>query len=33
VTWLISIMLCVVYLPLALLLYVLRRPGPAAAMS
>jgi len=33
VTWLILVMLCVVYLPLALLFYVLRRPGPTAAMS
>jgi hypothetical protein len=33
VTWLILVMLCVVYLPLALLFYVLRRPRPAAAMS
>jgi hypothetical protein len=33
VTWLILVMLCVVYLPLALLFYVLRRYRPAAAMS
>lgn len=33
VTWLILIMLCGIYLPLALLLYVLRRSRPAAAMS
>jgi hypothetical protein len=33
VTWLILVMLCVVYLPLALLFYVLHWPKPAAAMS
>jgi len=33
VTWLILVMLGVVYLPLALLFYVLRRPRPAAAIS
>lgn len=33
VTWLILVMLCGIYLPLALLLYVLRRSRPAAAMS
>jgi hypothetical protein len=33
VTWLILVMLCAVYLPLALLFYVLRRPRPAAAIS
>jgi hypothetical protein len=33
VTWLILVMLCAVYLPLALLFYVLRRSRPAAAMS
>jgi hypothetical protein len=33
VTWLILVMLCVVYLPLALLFYVLRRFRPAAAMA
>jgi hypothetical protein len=33
VTWLMLVMLCVVYLPLALLLYVLRRSRPAAAIS
>ena len=33
VTWLILVTLCVVYLPLALLFYVLRRSRPAAAMS
>jgi hypothetical protein len=32
VTWLILVMLCAVYLPLALLFYVLRRSRPAAAM-
>ena len=32
VTWLILVMLGAVYLPLALLFYVLRRPRPAAAM-
>ena len=32
VTWLILVMLCVVYLPLALLFYVLRRSRPAAAI-
>jgi hypothetical protein len=33
VTWLILVMLCGIYLPLALLLYVLRRHRPAAAIS
>jgi hypothetical protein len=33
VTWLILAMLCVVYLPLALLFYVLRRSRPAATIS
>jgi hypothetical protein len=33
VTWLILVMLCAVYLPLALLFYVLRRSRPAAAIS
>jgi hypothetical protein len=33
VTWLILVMLGVVYLPLALLFYVLRRPRPATAIS
>jgi hypothetical protein len=33
VTWLILVMLCAVYLPLALLLYVLRRGRPAAAIA
>ena len=33
VTWLILVMLCAIYLPLALLFYVLRRPRPAAAIS
>ena len=33
VTWLILVMLCVVYLPLALLFYVLRRSRSAAAIS
>jgi hypothetical protein len=33
VTWLILVMLCVVYLPLALLFYVLRRGRPAAAIA
>ena len=33
VTWLILAMLCVVYLPLAALFYVLRRSRPAAAIS
>jgi hypothetical protein len=33
VTWLILVMLCVVYLPLSLLFYVLRRSRPAAGIS
>jgi hypothetical protein len=33
VTWLILVMLCAVYLPLALLFYVLRRGRPAAAIA
>jgi hypothetical protein len=33
VTWLILVMLCVVYLPLALLFYVLRRGRPGAAIA
>jgi hypothetical protein len=33
VTWLILVMLCAVYLPLALLFYVLRRSRPAAAIA
>jgi phosphate/sulfate permease len=33
VTWLILLMLCVVYLPLALLFYILRRSRPATAIS
>jgi hypothetical protein len=33
VTWLILVMLCGIYLPLALLLYVLRRHRPAAAIA
>jgi hypothetical protein len=33
VTWLILVMLCAVYLPLALLFYVLRRSMPAAAIA
>ena len=33
VTWLILVMLCVVYLPLALLFYVLRREAPVTAAA
>ena len=33
VTWLILVMVCAIYLPLALLFYVLRRSRPAAAIS
>ena len=33
VTWLILVMLCAVYLPLAFLFYVLRRGRPSAAIA